>query len=306
MYDADKEFEKSSKEMQLYYKIMMKIVNSYGTNYVKVESKLLTNIGDAICYQSENFKVPLFLQKSNGGYGYDSTDVAALYYRLTQLNCNCVIYVTDIGQLTHFETIFDLIKKTNWGDKNAKLMHVGFGFVLNEDNKKFKTRSGTTVKLINLIKEGTERAKRDLLQRIETKSEEEKSYFENVDIDQLSESLCVSAIKYFDLKQHRNSDYKFSYDNMLNVKGNTGIYIIYGYSRICSIFRKSTINVEDISKDELAEYMYDLTTTFTAFYENCKVLNNENEKSRLLLCSITKSLLKLCMELLGMKPIEKL
>ncbi|ETW45639.1 hypothetical protein PFMALIP_06301 [Plasmodium falciparum MaliPS096_E11] len=126
---------------------------------------------------------------------------------------------------------------------------------------------------------------------------------------------------------------------MLNVKGNTGIYIIYGYSRICSIFRKSTINVEDISKDELsltsiyeinlglhilkfpdifyyilknmlvhklAEYMYDLTTTFTAFYENCKVLNNENEKSRLLLCSITKSLLKLCMELLGMKPIEKL
>ncbi|KOB86561.1 arginyl-tRNA synthetase, partial [Plasmodium falciparum Dd2] len=105
-----------------------------------------------------------------------------------------------------------------------------------------------TVKLIYLIKEGTERAQRDSLQRIEKKSEEEKSSLENVDIDQLSESLCVSAIKYFDLKQHRNSDYKFSYDNMLNVKGNTGIYIIYGYSRICSIFRKSTINVEDISK----------------------------------------------------------
>ncbi|KOB62641.1 hypothetical protein PFHG_04399 [Plasmodium falciparum HB3] len=309
MYDADKEFEKSSKENaiklqnndedckfvwnklcesskkefdKLYNILDIKLEYVGESFYVPMlstvldllkESKLLTNIGDAICYQSENFKVPLFLQKSNGGYGYDSTDVAALYYRLTQLNCNCVIYVTDIGQLTHFETIFDLIKKTNWGDKNAKLMHVGF----------------------------------------------------DVDIDQLSESLCVSAIKYFDLKQHRNSDYKFSYDNMLNVKGNTGIYIIYGYSRICSIFRKSTINVEDISKDELsltsiyeinlglhilkfpdifyyilknmlvhklAEYMYDLTTTFTAFYENCKVLNNENEKSRLLLCSITKSLLK--------------
>ncbi|CDO65463.1 arginine--tRNA ligase, putative [Plasmodium reichenowi] len=375
MFDADKEFEKSSKENaiklqhndddckflwnklcesskkefdKLYDILDIKLEYVGESFYVPMlstvmdllrESKLLTNIGDAICYQSENFKVPLFLQKSNGGYGYDSTDVAALYYRLTQLNCNCVIYVTDIGQLTHFETMFDLIKKTNWGDKNAKLIHVGFGLVLNEDNKKFKTRSGTTVKLINLIKEGTERAKRDLLQRIETKSQEEKSYFENVDIDQLSESLCVSAIKYFDLKQHRNSDYKFSYDNMLNVKGNTGIYIIYGYSRICSIFRKCTINVEDISKDELcltsiyeinlglhilkfpdilyyilknmlvhklAEYMYDLTTTFTAFYENCKVLNNENEKSRLLLCSITKSLLKLCMELLGMKPIEKL
>ncbi|CRG97754.1 arginine--tRNA ligase, putative [Plasmodium gallinaceum] len=375
MYDSDKEFEKESKEYAIklqnnnedckliwnklcesskrefdkIYKILdIKIEHVGESYYVPMipdvldklkEKNLLTYIGDALCYKSENFNVPLFLQKSNGSYGYDSTDIAAIYYRLKKLNCNCIIYVTDNGQLTHFETLFELTKKTDWVSNNTKLVHVGFGLVLNENNKKFKTRSGTNIKLISLINEGTERAKKDLLERIKSKSEEEKNYFQEIDIDKLSEALCVSAIKYFDIKQHRNSDYKFSYDNMLNVKGNTGIYIIYAYSRICSIFRKSSINVEELSKEEinlvnnyeinlglhilkfpdvfyyilknmlihkLAEYTYDLTTIFTSFYENCKVLNSENEKTRLLLCSITKSLLYICLQLMGMKPIEKL
>ncbi|CAG9472255.1 arginyl-tRNA synthetase, putative [Plasmodium vivax] len=375
LYDADKEFEKSSKnyaiklqnndedclfvwkklcesskkEFDKIYKILdIKLEYVGESHYISMispalqmlkDEQLLSNVGDAICYQSENFNVPLFLQKSNGGYGYDSTDVAAIHYRLKVLNSDCLIYVTDNGQLTHFETIFELAKKAKWASENTKLVHVGFGLVLNADNKKFKTRSGTNIKLINLINEGTERAKKDLLERIQLKSEEEKTYFKGIDIDQLSEELCVSAIKYFDLKQHRNTDYKFSYDNMLNVKGNTGLYIIYAYSRMCSIFRKCSVDMDELSKDELnlvspyevnlglhilkfpdvfyfvlknmlihklAEYTYDLTTTFTAFYENCKVLNSENEKTRLILCAIAKSLLQICLGLLGMKAIEKL
>ncbi|SBT82523.1 arginyl-tRNA synthetase, putative [Plasmodium ovale] len=375
MYDSDKEFETNSKnyavklqnndeycrfiwsklcessikEFNKIYKILDIKLDYVGESFyipkiptileILKNQNLLTSIGDALCYKSENFNVPLFLQKSNGGYGYDSTDITALHHRLITLNSDCIIYVTDNGQLSHFEILFELSKKAQWVKDGTKLIHVGFGLVLNTDNKKFKTRSGTTVKLINLINEGTERAKKDLLERIKMKSEEEKNYFNGIDIDQLSEALCVSAIKYFDIKQHRNTDYKFSYDSMLSVKGNTGLYIIYAYSRICSIFRKSNINIDELSKEEmnlsslyeinlglhilkfpdvfhfilknmlihkLAEYMYDLTTIFTSFYENCKVLNSENEKSRLLLCAVTKSLLRICMELLGMKAIEKL
>uniref|UniRef100_A0A8C9GSQ9 arginine--tRNA ligase n=1 Tax=Piliocolobus tephrosceles TaxID=591936 RepID=A0A8C9GSQ9_9PRIM len=359
MYDSDKEFEKNSKEYAIklqnddedckfiwnalnnaskkefdkLYKILNIKLDYVGESFYKSkipavlkmlkEKNLLTNIGDALCYQSTKFKVPLFLQKSNGTYGYDSTDTAGIHYRLQVINANCIIYVTDNGQSSHFETLFELAKKAEWVKEGVKLIFVGFGLVLNEDGKKFKTRSGTTIKLINLINEGTDRAKKDLLEKIKSKSDEEKKYFE--DIDKLSEDLCVSAIKYFDIKQHRNTDYKFSYDNMLNVKGNTGVYIIYAYSRMCSIFRKANINVDDISKGELnlinqyeiklglhilkfpdtfyfilknmlihklAEYTYDLTTTFTAFYENCKILGGDNEHSRLLLCAITKSLLK--------------
>ncbi|EUD69044.1 arginyl-tRNA synthetase [Plasmodium inui San Antonio 1] len=375
MYDTDKEFEKNSKnyaiklqnsdedclfiwrklcesskkEFDKIYKILDINLEYVGeSHYISMissvlqmlkDKQLLTKVGDAICYQSENFKVPLFLQKSNGGYGYDSTDVAAIHYRLKELNSDCLIYVTDNGQSSHFETLFEIARKANWASEKTQLVHVGFGLVLNADNKKFKTRSGTNIKLINLINEGTERAKKDFLERIQLKSEEEKSYFKGIDIDQLSEELCVSAIKYFDIKQHRNTDYKFSYDNMLNVKGNTGLYIIYAYSRMCSIFRKCSLDMDELSKDELnlvspyevnlglhilkfpdvfyfilknmlihklAEYTYDLTTTFTAFYENCKVLKSENEKTRLILCAIAKSLLQICLRLLGLKAIEKL
>ncbi|GAW83567.1 arginyl-tRNA synthetase [Plasmodium gonderi] len=375
LYDSDKEFQKNSKHYaiklqnsdedclfiwkkicessikefgRLYDILEVKIEHFGESNYISMipaaiemlkEKNMLTNIGDAICYKSENFNVPLFLQKSNGGYGYDSTDVASIHYRLKKLNADCLIYVTDNGQLTHFETLFEVARRANWATEKTKFVHVGFGLVLNTDNKKFKTRSGTNVKLINLINEGTERAKKDLLERIQSKSEEEKNYFKGIDIDQLSEALCTSAIKYFDLKQHRNTDYKFSYDSMLSMKGNTGLYIIYAYSRICSIFRKCNVNMDELPKDELnlsspyelnlglhilkfpdifyfilknmlihklAEFTYDLTTIFTAFYENCKVINSENEKTRLILCAITKSLLQICLGLLGMKAIEKL
>lgn len=373
-YDSDEEFKKNSKEYairlqngdaickmlwtrlcecsqkefnKIYRILNIQITNVGESFYIpKIpsvldelkEKGLLTNIDDAICYHSENFTVPLFLQKSNGGFGYDSTDVASIHHRIKNEKCNCIIYVTDNGQRTHFETLFELARKTGWTTEKTRLMHVGFGLVLGENNKKFKTRSGESIKLIELINEGTSRAKKDLLERINQKSEEEQKYFKEIDLDKLSEVLCVSAIKYFDIKQHRNSDYKFSYDSMLNVKGNTGIYILYAYSRVSSIFRKSNINIVDIPKEmklentyeinlalqilkfpdvlqyilktmlvhKLAEFTYDLTTIFTSFYENCKVLDGENMNTRLLLCDITRSLLRLCLELMGITPVDKL
>lgn len=339
----------SKKEFEKIYKILNIQIEYMGeSTYIdsipdvlKIlqEQNLLTYIDQALCYKSEKYEVPLFLQKSNGGYGYDATDVAAAYYRLKILKMKHIIYVTDNGQKNHFDILFDLLEKTNWLEKDNKLTHVGFGLVLGENNKKFKTRSGTNVKLIELINEGTERAKKDLLERMHSKNETEETYFQDMDIDQLSEILCVGAIKYFDIKQHRNSDYKFSYDSMLNVKGNTGIYILYAYARICSIFRKLEINVDNINKEEmnlttvyeinlglhilkfpdvlsfvlktmlvhkLAEYTYELTTVFTSFYEHCKVLNDPNMNTRILLCDITKSLLHLCLQLMGITPAEKL
>jgi arginyl-tRNA synthetase len=195
-----------------------------------------------------HFTIPLILRKSDGGYGYDSTDMAALHYRLFTLKCDWCVYITDAGQAPHFHMVFDAGKAAGWFTEVAaqhpvyslqgklaepRVDHIGFGVVCGEDGKRFKTRSSETVRLIDLLNEARDRMKTSLL----TRSEEGK--LANLeDVDESSAHLGYGAVKYFDLKQHPTTNYIFNYDRMLDTKGDTAIYLMFAYARLASILRK--------------------------------------------------------------------
>eukprot|EP00397_Hematodinium_sp_SG-2012_P020051 GEMP01020636.1.p1 GENE.GEMP01020636.1~~GEMP01020636.1.p1 ORF type:complete len:580 (+),score=111.94 GEMP01020636.1:93-1832(+) len=280
---------------------------------------------------------PLMMVKSDGGYGYDSTDMAAAYHRLIMERHDWVIYVTDLGQETHFFMIFDAARQAGWHRAPiTRLDHMGFGVVLGDDGKKFKTRSGTVVKLESLLDEACERALDELKKRRET--QEEKASDE--ELQKASEAIGYAAVKYFDLKQNRVNNYTFSYDKMLDARGNTAVYLFYTYARVCSILQKlgkpstsdfdvSKLDISDPAERELAlcllkfpevleqilthlhvhylaDYAYEVTNKFTDFYVKCKVVGSEEVESRLVLCEATRRLLHQCFYLLGFTALEKI
>jgi arginyl-tRNA synthetase len=181
----------------------------------------------------DHFDIPLIVRKSDGGYGYDSTDMAALSYRLRDLQREWLIYVTDAGQASHFHMCFDAVKAAGWVDKQ-RLDHIGFGVVCGEDNKRFKTRAGVTVKLIDLLNEAKER----MLKQLTARAEEGKTPLQGDELAQAAEIIGFGAVKYFDLKQHPSTNYIFSYDRMLDTKGDTAVYLLFAYARVASILRK--------------------------------------------------------------------
>ncbi|HLO85133.1 MAG TPA: arginine--tRNA ligase [Nostocaceae cyanobacterium] len=286
----------------------------------------------------EGEPLPLIVQKSDGGYNYATTDLAALRYRIQEDQAKRIIYVTDSGQGNHFAQFFKVAQKANWIPEDVELVHVPFGLVLGEDGKKFKTRSGDTVRLKDLLDEAVDRARTDLATRLQEAGREETEEF----ISNVAETVGLSAVKYADLSQNRTSDYVFSYDKMLSLKGNTAPYLLYAYARIQSIGREGNIDFEelrnqgqiilteetelnlakhllqigavisDVEKDllpnRLCEYLYNLSDKYNKFYENCPVLKSEEpvKTSRLLLCDITARTLKLGLNLLGIKVLERM
>uniref|UniRef100_A0A3B0N0V8 arginine--tRNA ligase n=1 Tax=Theileria annulata TaxID=5874 RepID=A0A3B0N0V8_THEAN len=172
--------------------------------------------------------VPLMLVKSDGGFGYDSTDLACIRYRTQQLKADWIIYVTDIGQSEHFLKLFKSAQIAGWSE-NVRIDHVGFGMVQNEFGEKFKTRSGDTVKLVDLLDEAVKRSKIEL----------EKRDPNIPNLDEIAEALGYGSIKYFDLNHSVTTNYKFSFDKMLDPRGNTAVYMFYSYARICQIFKKA-------------------------------------------------------------------
>lgn len=235
----------------------------------------------AKCMFIEGKDVPLMVQKTDGGYGYDTTDLAAVKYRLETLKANRVIYLTDVGQYPHFDLVFRGAFSAGWAKEGQhRLDHMGFGLVQNEDGGKMKTRDGGNIKLMELLSEATNRAKDQIVDRLkageeddeeegakgkkggdkgkkgqEAKTEEisePKAPEHKVElpstckltesqIDEAAEIMGIDAIKYFDLNQNRVQNYKFSYDRMLSPKGNTAVYLLYSYARINSIIEKSGI-----------------------------------------------------------------
>lgn len=310
----------------------------------------ITESSGAKCFFVKDDAVPLMVVKSDGGYGYDSTDLAAIRHRLVEEKHDVVVYVTDIGQETHFAKIFKAAEAMGWYDPaQQRCCHVGFGLVQGEDGKKFKTRSGTVVKLTDLLDEAVERCLKEIEKR--RAEHEAKGQSDNTDVlkpapfahvmspRSCAEAIGYSAIRYFDLKQNRVSNYRFSYDKMLDPKGNTAVYLLYAYARICAIFRKSQIIPSTLPANELvlkepqerdlalqilkfyetihavlddfhvhrvAEYMYDLSGSFTAFYQSCKVVGSETQTSRLLLCELTRQYLEKSFHLLGITPLERI
>ncbi|KAK9697576.1 hypothetical protein RND81_08G046500 [Saponaria officinalis] len=283
-------------------------------------------------------KIPLIVVKRDGGFNYASTDLTALWYRLNEEKTEWIVYVTDVGQREHFEMFFHAAKLAGWlpGDDNAypKVSHVGFGLVLGEDGKRFRTRSSEVVRLVDLLDEAKVRSKQALIERGKAAEWTEE------ELEQTAEAVGYGAVKYADLKNNRLTNYTFNFDQMLNDKGNTAVYLLYAHARICSIIKKSGKDIEELKKggelildhaDEralgvhllkfseivedacssllpnvLCEYLYGLSEYFTKFYSNCQVNGSAEETSRLLLCEATAVVMRKCFELLGIIPVYKI
>ncbi|BAU02951.1 hypothetical protein LR48_Vigan10g006200 [Vigna angularis] len=287
----------------------------------------------------EGVNIPVIAVKRDGGYNYFSTDLASLWYRLNEEKLEWIVYVTDIGQQQHFDMLFKAYRRAGWlpKDENVypKCTHVGFGLVLGEDGKRFRSRSSEVVRLVDLLDEAKRRCRTSILERDTAKdwSEEE--------IEKTSEAIGYGAVKYADLKINRLTNYTFNFDQMLNDKGNTAVYLQYAHARICSIIRKSGRDIEEVkrngkivldSEDEralglhllqfpevfeetctnllpnlLCEYLYNLSEIFTKkFYPNCQVVGSPEETSRLLLCEATVIVMRHCFYLLGIEPVYRL
>jgi len=190
-------------------------------------------------------EIPLMAVKSDGGYGYDSTDLAAIYHRLFMMRADWIVYITDMGQELHFHMIFDAAKQAGWHiDPITRCDHMGFGVVQGEDKKKFKTRSGETVKLVDLLDEAVERAAAEIKTRVEKQSQDGNEAFlkDEKEQQEAANKIGIAAVRYFDMKQNRVSPYVFNYDKMLDPKGNTAVYLFYAYARIRAIQRRAGVD----------------------------------------------------------------
>ena len=304
------------------------------------EKKIVIEDQGAKIIRVEGFKNPMIIVKSDGGVGYDSTDLAALDYRINTLKVDWIIYVVASEQSDHFKMLFKAGEIAGIYKKGTvRLDHMGFGLVQGADGKKISTRKGGSFKLIELLEEGQENAAIEMKKRNDEKSKSEDKMTPEY-IKEASEKLGISAIKYFDLKQFRTTGYKFDFKKMLDDKGNTAVYLFYSYVRICSIYRKINMDenqieelikttkievkekaekkllghlllfndvidevLKDLSLNLLCDYVYGIATKFSEFYESGKIVGNN---SKILLTELCKRFMKLSFDLLGLTPIEKI
>lgn len=277
---------------------------------------------------------PFLIRKSDGGFNYASTDLATLAYRLETWNPQEILYVTDGRQQLHFRQLFATFRRTH-PENPVRLEHVWFGSILGEDGKPFKTRSGDTVKLTDLLDEAEERALRIVAAKNpELPPDEQRA---------MARLIGLGAIKYADLVPNRQSDYVFSWDKLLALNGNTAPYLQYAYTRTRSLQRKGAeigapadlpaslpltapeelalarhlLNfgyalegvISDYRPNFLCNYLYDLAGKFSQFWENCPVLKAEDPNlraSRAALCEVTSRVLRLGLELLGIETLERM
>jgi arginyl-tRNA synthetase len=281
---------------------------------------------------------PALVQKSDGAFNYTTTDLATLAHRLESWHPDEIVYVTDARQQLHFQQLFAAFRRWH-PEAKVKLAHVWFGSILGDDGKPFKTRSGETVKLSDLLDEAEERA----FKVVSEKSPE----LPDAARREVARIVGIGAVKYADLLPNRQSDYVFSWDKLLALNGNTAPYLQYAYARIRSIFRKGDVEqrvppvtapqspasirldapeelalarrllnfglvleavADDYRPNFLCNYLYDLAGHFTGFYENCPVLRSEAERraSRLALCDLTARVLKEGLDVLGIQTLEQM
>jgi len=277
--------------------------------------------------------LPLMVQKSDGGYNYDTTDMATLYHRVNIERADRLIYVTDAGQRTHLQMIFKTAEKAGYVDpQKVRIDHVCFGLVLGADGKKFKTRSGETERLIDLLQAAIKHADKILQARNADMGQEERQ--------RVAQALGIAAVKYADLSNHRISDYTFSYERMLRFEGNTAAFLMYSYVRIAGIKRKVNVDpttvlddahiqlehrsevdlglhllrfqetldavANDLLPNRLTDYLYMLAEKFNAFFRDCRVEGSPQQNERLLLCEATARILKQGLHILGVSTVERM
>ena len=274
------------------------------------------------------------VQKSGGGYLYSTTDLAAIRYRAGRLNADRTLILTDARQSLHFKQTEIVARKAGFMRDDQSYEHCPFGMMLGSDGKPFKTRSGDTVKLVELLDEAVERAQRLLATRDAGWNAEE--------LGEVARVVGIGAVKYADLSKNRTTDYQFNWDSMLSFEGNTAPYLQYAYTRIKSIFRKAEHTIEKasgpiiieqpaehalavlllqyseviqaVAKDAmphwLCSYLYDLASAFMRFYEACPMLKSDIapsvRDSRLALAALTANTLQHGLELLGIETLERM
>ncbi len=273
---------------------------------------------------------PFIVQKTDGGYLYATTDLAAIRHRISALGGDRLIYVVGSEQSFHFQQLFAVARESGFALDNISLEYVPFGMMLGEDRKRFRTREGGTIKLMDLLDEAVKRSADLVAQKNPELDEAERA--------EVARVVGIGAVKYADLAQNRTSDYVFSWDKMLSLEGNTAPYMQYAYARVRSIFRKGEL--DDVAGPiELAEpaeralgvkvlqlaetldsvaaeclpsvlcaYLFDLAGAFMSFYESCPVLKSEGpiRASRLRLCDLTARTIQLALGLLGIETVERM
>jgi arginyl-tRNA synthetase len=276
----------------------------------------------------DNEPAPFIIQKKDGGFLYASTDLACLRYRINTLHANRLLYVVDARQSLHFNELFTVARKAGWLPENVHAEHVPFGTMMGKDGKPFKTRSGDTVKLMDLLNEAVTRASALVASKNPDLSPAE--------IAHIGQVVGIGAVKYADLSKNRTSDYIFDWDSMLSFEGNTAPYLQYAYTRVQSVFRKAgtwdkntSINLNEPLEQQLAvellrfedvldsvadstyphylaAYLYQIATLFSRFYEACPILRADDatRNSRLQLTSLTGKTLQQGLILLGIDTLE--
>ena len=294
--------------------------------------KLIENSDGAKCVFLEKDKSPLIIQKSDGGYLYATTDLAAISYRIEELNANRILYFVDSRQSLHFKQIFSVANLAGLNPDNISLEHMAFGTMLNEEGKPFKTREGGLIKLLPLIQEAVRRATDTVMQKNSSMPKEEAML--------IGETIGIAAIKYADLSKNRTNDYIFDWDQMLSLEGNTAPYLLYAYTRIQSLITRSGEPIEmlkefvipegesekllcvEIGKlDDVVEqvaldgfphllcnYLYELATRFSQFYEHSEILTQPEKikHRRLSIAYGTGITLKKGLSLLGIDTVTKM
>jgi arginyl-tRNA synthetase len=291
----------------------------------------------ALCVFPAGFKgpegepIPLIIRKSDGGFGYDATDMAAIRHRVSALGGTRLAYLTDLRQKQHFSMIFAAARDSGWLPEGVRAEHVWFGAMLGEDGKPFKTRSGEVVRLEDVIDEGEARARALVDAKNPELDPEERA--------RIARAVGIGAIKYADLSNDRIKDYVFSWDRMLAFDGNTAPYLQNAYVRIMGIFRKAGADARSYAKASIADpkeralamrllqfgpalaaverdlaphklctYLYDLASDYHSFYEHCQVLGAEGEvrDSRLALSALAARTLAKGLGLLGIDVVERM
>jgi arginyl-tRNA synthetase len=299
---------------------------------------LLVESGGALCVFPEGFTnrdgepLPLIVQKSDEGFGYAATDLAAVRDRVSNLHADEILYVVGAPQGQHFEMVFAVARAAGWLPASVRCEHVAFGNVLGADRKMLKTRSGETVKLIGLLDEATQRANDALALRSNNLSEDERRH--------LARQIARAAVKYADLSTDRQRDYVFDLDRMIAFEGDTGPYLQYAHARLRSIFRRLDVPwdpntaifalhddaerhlalgllafpeavdgaLATLQPHRLSGYLFDLAQRFTTFYEACPVLSasEPTRTERLALCELTARTLSLGLSLLGIEAPDQM
>jgi arginyl-tRNA synthetase len=317
-----------------FYNPMLDVVAS------ELEEAGLARIDDgALCAFPPGFvgrdgtPLPLIIRKSDGGYGYQATDLAAIRYRTTEAGGTRLVYAVDARQAQHLTMVFAVAEQAGWLGHGRRAEHVAFGMILGDDNKPFKTRTGDNVKLIDLLDEAVERAAAAVAEKNPDLSDVERA--------EVAQAVGVGAVKYADLSNDRVKDYVFDWDRMLSFDGNTAPYLQYAQVRARSILRRTAeegkggpgpvvitepaeraLALHLLSFDEavqqaadhlqphrLATYLFELAQTFTTFFEACPVLRadtDEQRASRLTLTELTVRTLATGLGLLGIDAPERM